>query len=131
MNVELSKLGGGALQARFNREFEKAVKNMKDPNTSYKEARKVTITLTLKQDEDRNTCTCTCEVSSKLAKAKSFDTNFGIGQDLKSGQFVAKEYGTQIPGQMGFEDVEQAAGEEPSGNVKSFINQKLSKAMGG
>lgn len=131
MNVELSKIGGGALQARFNREFEKAVKNMKDPNTSYKETRKVTITLTLKQDEDRNTCTCTCEVSSKLAKPKSFDTNFGIGQDLKSSQFVAKEYGTQIPGQMGIEDLEQAAGEDQKDNVKEFGKKKLQSAIGG
>lgn len=131
MNVELGKIGGGALQVRFNREFEKVVKNMKDPNTSFKEARKITITMTLKQDEDRNTCTCTCEVSSRLAKARSFDTNFGIGQDLKSGQFVAKEYGSQIPGQMGLNDLDQPPDDEQQDNVKKFDGRKLSPAMGG
>lgn len=130
MNVDLNKIGGGALQERFNREFEKVVKNMKDPNTSFKEARKVTITMTLKQDEDRNTCVCTCEVSSKLAKARSFATNFGIGRDLKTDQYIAKEYGTQIPGQMTMEDVEPtAAGDQPE-NVKTF-SKKLSPAIGG
>lgn len=129
MNVDLSKIGGGALQERFNREFEKTVKNMKDPNTSYKEARKITITLTMKQDEDRNTCDCICEVSSKLAKPKSFGTKFGIGQDLKDGRYIAKEYGTQIPGQIGIEDLESAAGNEPD-NVKRF-DRKLSPAIGG
>ncbi len=131
MDINLSKLGGGALQARFNREFEKVVKNMKDPNTHYKEARKVTITLTMKQEEDRKTCTCTCEVSSKLAKARSFDTNFGIGQNMRTGEFVAKEYGTQIPGQMGLEDLEEETAGGQQDNVKKFDGRKLSPAIGG
>ncbi len=131
MNVDLSKLGNGALQARFNREFEKVVKNMKDPNTPYREARKVTITLTMKQDEDRKTCTCTCEVSSKLAKVRSFDTNFGIGQNLRTGEFVAKEYGAQIPGQMGLDDLETDSAEGQQDNVKKFEGRKLSPAIGG
>lgn len=131
MDIDLSKFGGGALQARFNREFEKAVKNMKDPNTPYKETRKVTITLTLKQDEDRKACVCTCEVSSKLAKTKTFDTNFGIGQDLKTGEFIAKEYGTQIPGQMNLDDLQAEADEGQQDNVKKFEGRRLSPAMGG
>lgn len=131
MDIDLSKFGGGALQARFNREFEKVIKNMKDPNTPYKEARKVTIIMTLKQDEDRKACICTCEVSSKLAKARSFDTNFGIGQDLKTGEFIAKEYGAQIPGQMGLEDLEAKADEGRQDNVKKFEGRKLSPAIGG
>ena len=131
MNIDLSKFGGGALQERFNREFEKVVKNMKDPNTSYKESRKVMITLTLKQDEDRKACTCTCEVASKLAKPKAFDTNFGIGQNLKTGEFVAKEYGTQIPGQMGLEDLDPDASGVQQDNVKKFEDRKISPAIGG
>lgn len=131
MHVDLSTIGNGGLQERFDREFEKVVKNMKDPNVSYKEARKVTITLTLKQDEDRKTCVCTCDVQSKLAKTRSFDTNFGIGQDLNSGQYIAKEYGAQIPGQLGLDDVAPAAGETQSANVTNFNKQKLSPAMGG
>ena len=131
MNVDLNSIGGGGLQARFNREFEKVVKNMRDPNTSYKVVRKVTITLSFKQDEDRNTCTCTCDVQSKLAKAKTFETNFGIGQDLNTKEYVAKEYGTQIPGQLAMEDVTPSAGAETAGNVKTFSKQKLSPAIGG
>ena len=94
MNIDLNQIGNGALSSRFNREMEKVVKNMKDPNTPYKDVRKITITLTFKQDEERNAAACTVEVNSKLAKAKSFETNFGIGQDLKNGQYLAKEYNT-------------------------------------
>jgi len=129
MNVDLNSIGGGALQSRFNREMEKVVKNMKDPNTSYKESRKIVMTLTFKQDEDRNAAVCTCEVQSKLAKAKSFDTNFGIGRDLKTDQYIVKEYGTQIPGQMALEDMESGAGGK-NGNVEKF-DKKLKPAMGG
>lgn len=134
MNVDLNSIGNGALQERFNREFEKVVKNMKDPNTPYKEARKITITFTMKQDEDRRIVATTCEVASKLAKAKPFDTSFGIGRDLKTNQYVAKEYGMQIPGQLGIDDVIPAAGEEDKShdvNVTNFNKPKLSQAIGG
>lgn len=129
MNVDLNKIGNGALQSRFNREMEKVVKNMKDPNTPYKEARKITITLTFKQDEERNAASCTVEVGSKLAKAKSFETNFGIGQDLKNGQYLAKEYNNQIPGQLGLDDVSESS--EEGKNVTNFGSQKLQRAIGG
>ena len=129
MNIDLNKLGNGALQSRFNREMEKVVKNMKDPNTSYKDTRKITIVLTFKQDEERNAASCLVEVNSKLAKTKSFETNFGIGQDLKNGQYIAKEYNNQIPGQLGLEDMEKAS--EEGSNVTNFGSQKLQRAIGG
>lgn len=129
MNINLSSLANGALQERFNREMEKVVKNMRDTNTSYKETRKITITLTFKQDEDRNAAACTVDVNSKLAKVKSFETNFGIGQDLRTNQYLAKEYNNQIPGQMDFDDVRPAA--EENSNVKEFSGQKLTRAIGG
>lgn len=129
MNIDLNKLGNGALQSRFNREMEKVVKNMKDPNTPYKDVRKITITLTFKQDEERNAASCLVEVNSKLAKTKSFETNFGIGQDLKNGQYIAKEYNNQIPGQLGLEDMEKAS--EEGSNVTNFGSQKLQRAIGG
>lgn len=102
---------------------------MKDPNTPYKDVRKITITLTFKQDEERNAATCTVEVNSKLAKAKSFETNFGIGQDLKTNQYLAKEYSSQIPGQLGFDDVTPVS--EEGSNVTNFGSQKLPRAIGG
>ncbi|MCM1387830.1 MAG: replication terminator protein [Bacillus sp. (in: Bacteria)] len=131
MNLDLGSIGGGALQERFNREMEKIVKNMKDPNTSYKDVRKVTITLTFNQDEERNTAACQIDVASKLAKSKTVVTNFGIGRDLKTNQYVAKEYGTQIPGQLGLEDVATPADGEEHDNVKKFDKQKLQPAIGG
>ena len=129
MNIDLNQLGNGALKSRFNREMEKVVKNMKDPNTSYKDVRKIMITLTFKQDEERNAASCVVEVNSKLAKTRSFETNFGIGQDLRNGQYLAKEYNNQIPGQLGLDDVEKTS--EEGKNVTNFGSQKLQRAIGG
>lgn len=128
INVDLNKIGGGGLQKRFNREMEKVVRNLKDPNTSYKDVRKITITLTLKQDEERNAVKCAVDVQSKLAKAKTLDTNFGIGRNLETDEVSIREYGTQIPGQMDMDDV-LATDETKTENVKDF--QKLKPAMGG
>lgn len=131
MGADLSRFGGGALQAQFDREFDKALKNIKDKNTPYKAARKVTITMTLQTDEDREKIRVSCNVSSTLAKAKTFETHFAVGQDLKTGAIIAKEYGTQIPGQMGLDDFMPAAGAEEQDKVKKFEDRKLSPAIGG
>ena len=53
LHVDLSKLAGGELQAKFDREITKVIENMKDPNTPYQEARSITIKISLKQTEDR------------------------------------------------------------------------------
>lgn len=129
INIDLGSIGNGGLQERFNREMEKVVKNMKDPNTPYKDVRKVTITLTMKQNEERTAVQCSCEVSSKLAKARTFDTSFGIGKNHETGEYLMKEYGSQIPGQLDMGDVMPAAGGDGTEKVKDF--KKLKPAMGG
>ena len=107
LNVDLSKLAGGELQEKFNREITKVIENMQDPNTSYSEARSVTIKLTLKQTELRDDAKVTISVTSKLAGVISSSTNFAMGKNLENGEVAINEYGKQIPGQMSFEDVEQ------------------------
>lgn len=107
LNVDLSKLAGGELQEKFNREITKVIENMQDPNTSYSEARSVTIKLTLKQTELRDDAKVAISVTSKLAGVISSSTNFAMGKNLENGEVAINEYGKQIPGQMSFEDVEQ------------------------
>lgn len=107
LNVDLSKLAGGELQEKFNREITKVIENMQDPNTSYSEARSVTIKLTLKQTEFRDDAKVAISVTSKLAGVISSSTNFAMGKNLENGEVAINEYGKQIPGQMSFEDVEQ------------------------
>lgn len=114
LNVELSKLAGGALQQKFNREITKVIENMQDPNTSYATARSISIKITFKQDEDRDDARVDIAVTSKLAGVINTSTSFAMGKDIESGEVKVREYGKQIPGQMSFEDVEP---EQPESTV--------------
>lgn len=106
LNVELSKLAGGALQEKFNREITKVIENMQDPNTSFSTARSINIKITFKQGEDRDDAKVDIAVTSKLAGVINTSTSFAMGKDLASGEVEVREYGKQIPGQMSLDDVE-------------------------
>ena len=108
LHVDLSRLAGGELQAKFDREITKAIQNMQDPNTPYQEARSITIKISLRQTELRDDAKMNISVSSKLASVISAKTNFAIGKDLETGEVLAQEYGRQTPGQMSFNDMDPA-----------------------
>ena len=90
--VSLEEIAGGALQEQFGKAFEKVIENLADPNTSYKEARKITVTLKFTQDEHRDDVACEISVSEKLAPQAQTKTTFAVGKDLKSGKVYAEEY---------------------------------------
>ena len=83
------------------------MKNMQDPNTPWKNKRKINLTLTFIQNEDRTDCTCDISVDTKLAAVKPVSTKFCTEKDVSTGEIFAQEYGPGIRGQMSFEDVEQ------------------------
>ena len=91
--VSLEKIAGGALQEQFARAFERVIGNLVDPNTSFKETRKITITLKFAQNEQRDNVFCDVAVVEKLAAQVQTKTTFAIGTDLKSGKVYANEYG--------------------------------------
>ncbi len=108
LRVDLSKLAGGELQEKFNREITKVIQNMQDPNTPYSDTRSITIKISLKQTELRDDAKVEISVQSKLAGVISAKTNFAMGKNLEDGEVVIKEYGKQIPGQLSLEDVQQS-----------------------
>ncbi len=120
LNVDLSKLAGGELQEKFNREITRVMQNMQDPNTPYSDTRSITIKLSFKQTEMRDDAKVEISVSSKLAGVISAKTNFAMGKNLENGEVVIKEYGKQIPGQMSLEDVEQPQNAQGIGKVTSI-----------
>lgn len=91
--VSLEKIAAGALQEQFARAFERVIDNLVDPNTSYKDTRKITITLKFAQNEQRDNVFCDVNVVEKLAPQVQTQTTFAIGKDLKSGKVYANEYG--------------------------------------
>jgi len=91
--VSLEEIAGGALQEQFGKAFAKVVENLADPNTSYKEARKITITLKFTQNEHRDDVACDVSVTEKLAAQVGTRTAFAVGKNLKTGEMYAEEYG--------------------------------------
>ena len=80
---------------------------MQDPNTPWKNKRKINICLSFEQNEERTDCTCDIAIDMKLAAVKLVSTKFYTEKDLDTGQIFAQEYGPGIKGQMSFEDLGQ------------------------
>ena len=109
LHINLADLAGGTLQEKFDREITRVIQNMQDPNTPFGEKRGITINLSFHQNESRDDAKIEISVKSKLAGCISAKTHFAMGQDLKSGQVIVKEYGKQIPGQMVLGDMREQA----------------------
>lgn len=105
LHVDLGELAGGTLQEKFDRELTRVIENMQDPNTPFGEKRNITINISFHQTELRDDAKVEISVKSKLASVISAKTNFAMGEDLKSGEVLVREYGKGIPGQMSFSDV--------------------------
>ena len=108
--VELGEVLGGELQAKFNKSLNRVIENLLDPNTSFKQKRKITISLVFEQNEERDDVTADIDVTEKLAPQTGLRTHFAIGKDLKTGEVVAEEDGKQGRGQFKFNDVAPAVG---------------------
>lgn len=98
------------------------VENLQNPNTPYKNSREITIKLKFTQNEKRDDVKCGILVAEKLAPQAPMETSFAIGKDLYTGEVYAKEYGKQVKGQIGLDEVTPAkemaeAPAEPASNV--------------
>lgn len=106
-NVSLEQIMGGALQEQFGKAFDRIVENLADPNTSFKEVRKITIELKFTQNEDRDDVSCAVSVKEKLATQAPMKTAFAVGKNLKTGEMFAEEYGrhSQLKGQTTIDEM--------------------------
>lgn len=107
MGIDLRELAGGTLQEKADQAFVKVLENMQDPNTPWKNKRKITICLSFEQNEERTDCACDIAVDTKLAPIKPVSTKFCTEKDLDTGRIFVREYGPGIKGQMSFEDMGQ------------------------
>jgi hypothetical protein len=105
--VSLEQMVGGALQEQFTKSFGRVVENLHDPNTPFKEARKITIELKFTQNEARDDVSCSVSVKEKLAAQAPMQTAFMVGKNLKTGQVFAEEYGrhNHLKGQMSVDEM--------------------------
>lgn len=102
--VNLETFAGGALQEKFDDAMEKVLVNMTDPNTPWKNKRKIIVEVSFEQNEDRDDSSVNVFVVPKLAPVKPVSTRMSIGKDLVTGEVFAEEYGSQCRGQMTMDD---------------------------
>lgn len=102
--VNLETFAGGALQEKFDDAMEKVLVNMTDPNTPWKNKRKIVVEVSFEQNEDRDDSSANVSVVPKLAPVKPVSTRMTIGKDLETGKVFAEEYGSQCRGQMNLDD---------------------------
>ena len=105
--VSLEQVMGGGLQEQFGKSFDRVIENLADPNTPFKEARKITIELKFTQNEGRDDVSCAVSVKEKLAAQAPMNTAFMIGKNLKTGELYAEEYGrhNRLKGQTTFDEI--------------------------
>lgn len=106
--VALEEILGGALQEQFSKSFDRVIENLSDPNTGFKEARKITIELKFTQNENRDDVSCAVSVKEKLAAQAPMSTAFMVGKNLKTGEMYAEEYGrhNHLKGQTTIDEME-------------------------
>ena len=115
--VNLETFAGGALQEKFDDAMEKVLQNMMDPNTPWKNKRKITVEVTFEQNEDRDDTAVDVSVVPKLAAVKPISTKMAIGKDIETGKCYAEEYGKNVRGQMSIDDYQVQQETEIDGKI--------------
>lgn len=98
-DFRLDQIGNGALMERFDREAQKVLSNIKDPNSDHKKSSTITVKVTLKPNEKRQIAAISYNVTSTMAPSRPIDSTIMIDND--KGLIVAKEIGNEVPGQIG------------------------------
>ena len=128
-HINIEQFSNGELTQQINRELEAVARNIADPNTEAKTARKITVTITMKPNEQRDFITTSITPKSTLAPTLGAVTALAIRENLKTKEIEGGEIGNQIPGQMSFADT--AAGQDhPAGNVAEIDGNAVDTATG-
>lgn len=126
-HINIEQFSNGELTQQINREMEAVARNIADPNTEAKTARKITVTITLEPNEQRDFITTSITTKSALAPTLGAVTALGIRKDLKTGEVEVGEIGNQIPGQMSITDVEA---QQPAGPVQEIDGKAVNTETG-
>lgn len=118
--INLEQFANGALAEKMNGALKEVLENINDPNTDYKEKRKLTVELIFESSEDRELAIVRIKAKTKLAPNKPIETKLVIGTDGKGG-VLASEYKKQVPGQSVMR-VDEETGEVLTTGEENSIN---------
>ena len=103
---KLDELMDGAMTERFNRELDRVLNNVFDPNTSPKAKRQIQIIIEVIPNERRDAAEFKTYVKSKLAPMMAISQTVFLRQD-DLGNVTATEITKELPGQISMEGTEQ------------------------
>lgn len=89
-SLNLNNLGNGAAAELFEKELDRVLKDILDPNTEATAQREISLKVAFKPDDDRDLGATGIKVTSKLAGSRVFVTKVAFGRD-KSGKVEARE----------------------------------------
>lgn len=110
--IALATLCGGAIEERFRLEFERALANIHDPNTSATKKREINLKITLEPDAKREHIDLTVESSSKLSAVVGVSTLLYTA--MVNGKPAAQEHNPQ---QLTLDTMQPAATPAPTAPV--------------
>jgi hypothetical protein len=111
---QLDELMDGALTERFNREMERVLQNVFDPNTDPKAKRQIQIIIEIKPNEARDRAEFKVDLKTKIAPPVPMVQMCFLYQN-DAGDVTAAEITREIPGQMDMD-----GGEQPLPRVVEF-----------
>jgi len=88
--LTLSNFGQGAVNEIFDRELQRVLKDIMDPNTEATAQREVNLKIVIKPDEERDLGVVGVKASSKLAGSRNFTSKLAFGHN-KAGKVEARE----------------------------------------
>lgn len=118
----IDTLAGGAVKERLSQAIQEVMENIADPNTPWKDKRKVTLEITLSTKEDREMIDFDVIAKTKLAPRTPVHTTFIMDRNL-DGEIFASEYKKQLPGQTAIKVINETGEIVTTGETKDEPNE--------
>jgi len=90
-HFNMEEFANGELSRQINRDIETVMRNIADPNTEAKAARKITVTIGFKSNEQRDFITTSVNSKPTVAPALGAVTALGLIKDLETGEVEITE----------------------------------------
>ena len=125
--LNLETLANGGFAERVNQAMKEVMENIADPNTPWKNKRKVIIDMTFEAKEDRDITNIDIITKTKLAPKESVHTKLIIDRNM-DGEIIGAEFKKQVPGQTAIK-VDPDTGEilEPTAEREKTEGLKIVK----
>lgn len=121
--IDLNTFASGELAHKVNKEVQKVLQNIADPNTEPKTKRKIAINITLQGDEQRDIIGASVTVKSTLAPEKDVESKIMLDYDDK-GKATGAELKSGVKGQTYLDYEDNTLKDDRGENIVDFRENK-------